>query len=110
MINNLYDDLIIYISYKLDFDSLLNFSITYKNIYYVLNNIFFKNYAINMYSKKFWINAYKRPIINSKPLNNMKKELLRIENFQKKLHEYNIKRWKEKDFYVYWKNNDNISK
>lgn len=105
--NILYDDLIRYISLKLDFNTLLDFSITNKNYNNLLNNDFFKNYAINKFSKEFWIKAYQRPIIYSKPLNNIKKELLRIENFQKRLDNLNINRWIQKDFYDYWQYHDN---
>ena len=39
----------------------------------------------------------------SKPFKDMKKELIRIEFFQKHLDNLNIKRWTKKDFYNYWK-------
>lgn len=100
------DDIIRYIAYKLDFYSILNFSIINKNNYNSLDNNFYHNLAYIYYTKEFWDRAKKRPIHYSLPLKSVKKELIRIENFQKSLDELNNTRWTEKDFYDYWNNND----
>lgn len=104
--NNLNNDIIYYISFKLDFNSLLNFSIIDKNNYQLFDNKFYKYYAIKIFTYDFWIKAEKRPIMYSNPLKNIKMELIRIENFQKNLDNINIKRWTQKDFYDYWKHRD----
>lgn len=104
--NNLNNDIIYYLSFKLDFNSLLNFSIIDKNNYKLFDNKFYKYYAIKIFTYDFWIKAEKRPIMYSNPLKNIKMELIRIENFQKNLDNINIKRWTQKDFYDYWKHYD----
>lgn len=104
--NNLDDDMLYYMSFKLDLNDLLNFSIINKNNYKVFDNRFYINYAINQFSYEFWLRAYKRPIFYSKPLKNIKMELIRIEHFQRGLDNLNINRWSQKDFYDYWYNYD----
>ena len=103
------DDLIRYIALflHLNLNNLLNFSIVNKNINIVIDDIFYKQLAILYYSSDFWKRAYNRPVYISKPLKNIKMELIRIENFQKILDRNNLNRWTQKDFYNYWKaNND----
>jgi hypothetical protein len=100
--NNLDDDMLYYMSFKLDLNDLLNFSIINKNNYKAFDQKFYKYYAIYKYSNEFWIRAYNRPIFYSKPLKNIKMELLRIEHFQRGLDNLNINRWTKKDFYDYW--------
>tara|TARA_B100000989_G_C19232584_1_gene340553 strand:- start:126 stop:512 length:387 start_codon:yes stop_codon:yes gene_type:complete len=100
--NNLNNDILCHISFELNLNNLLNFSIINKNNYKIFDNIFYKNYALKQFSQDFWIKAYERPIIYSKPLNNIKLELIRIEQFQKSLDNLNLDRWTKKDFYNYW--------
>lgn len=102
--DNLNDDIICYLSFKLNLNDLLNFSIINKNNYKILDNNFYINFAINQFSYEFWLKAYRRPKYHSKPLKNIKMELIRIENFQKNLDNLNINRWSKKDFYDYWNN------
>lgn len=71
-----------------------------------IDNRFYFDLAYTLYSKKFWDSALKRPCIISKPLFNYKLELIRIENFQKGLDKLNHDRWTEKDFYNYWKSDN----
>ena len=103
MILILSDDLIRQIANYLTLKEILYFISTNTLINYALDNNFFHKLAIRMYSKEFWINALERPSIISKPLNNFKGELLRIENFQNALDRLNRTRWTNKDFYNYWK-------
>ena len=100
--NNLNNDILCHISFELNLNNLLNFSIINKNNYKIFDNIFYKNYALKQFSQDFWIKAYERPIIYSRPLNNIKLELIRIEQFQKSLDNLNVDRWTKKDFYNYW--------
>ena len=102
--DNLNNDILYYLSFKLDLNNLLNFSIINKNNYKLFDNLFYTKYAIHKYSYEFWIKAYKRPIIYSKPLKSIKLELIRIENFQRGLDILSLNRWTKKDFYDYWSN------
>ena len=90
------------ISNFLNFNDILNFSIISKCFFYLFDNIFYINYANKIFGKEFWKLARSRPKKLSNPLNNMKSELLRIENFQNFLDKLYIKRWKNEDFYLYW--------
>ena len=70
---NLDYDVLREISYKLNLDSILNFSLVNKQIYSALDNVFYKNLAYNYFGKDFWTKAYLRPSRSSKPLKNVKK-------------------------------------
>ena len=48
---------------------------------------------------RFWKRAYNRPVYISKPLKNIKMELIRIENFQI-LDRNNFNRWTQKIFII----------
>lgn len=104
---NLDYDILREISYKLNFESILIFSLVNKQIYSALDNNFYRNLAYNYFGRDFWIKAYLRPLQTSKPLKNIKKELIRIEFFQRKMDALNINRWVKKDFYDYWLYIDN---
>ena len=83
-----YADIIRDIAINLDFKEVLNLTLVNKHIYNSLDNLFFKNLAISYYTREFWIKAKKRPINYSRPLDNMKLELIRIDNFQNHLEHY----------------------
>ena len=95
-------DIIYIISYYLNFYQILNFSIINKYFNEIFNEQYFKNLSIIYYTEEFWILAKRRPIKLSKPLKNFKKEIIRIENFQRTLDNLNYNRWTNKDFYNYW--------
>ena len=99
---NLDYDVLREISYKLNFESILIFSLVNKQIYSALDNVFYKNLAYNYFDRNFWTKAYLRPPRSSKPLKNLKRELIRIELFQRNMDALNINRWVKKDFYNYW--------
>ena len=99
---NLDYDVLREISYKLNLDSILNFSLVNKQIYSALDNVFYKNLAYNYFDRNFQTKAYLRPPKSSKPLKNIKRELIRIELFQRNMDALNINRWVKKDFYNYW--------
>lgn len=96
-------DEIRFIAIFLTINDIINFTNTNKIINIAIDNNFYNDLAIQLYGKAFWKIALNRPPIISKPLFNYKKELLRIENFQKGLDKINAKRWVTKDFYDYWK-------
>lgn len=96
------DDIIFIITNFLNFNDILNFSILDKYYYKLFDDIYYKNLSIKYYTEKFWIYARNRPIKLSKPLKSYKKEIIRIEYFQKRLDNLNNDRWTCKDFYNYW--------
>lgn len=100
------DDLILYITNFINFNDILNLSITHKYLFLLFDENFYKKLAIKYFSKNFWKLAKLRPPKKSLPLKNFKQELIRIENFQKKLDSLNVNRWCKKDFYNYWAFND----
>lgn len=100
--NEFNSDIIYIISYLLNFNDILNLSIINKYYFSLFDDKYYKDLSIIYYSEKFWKLASKRPIKFSKPLESFKKEILRIENFQRKLDNLNYKRWTNKDFYNYW--------
>ena len=100
------NEILLLMGYKLDFNSILSYSIVNKNNYKLFDNIFYQQLSFNYYGSEFWKIACKRPCYTSYPLNNYKQELIRIENFQKQLDKLNQSRWTKKDFYNYWKHRD----
>lgn len=101
------NDLLLFISSKLDFNSILNYSSINKNNFKLFDDSFYKELSELYYGSEFWAIASKRPVCISKPLKKFKLELIRIENFQGHLDYLNINRWTKKDFYNYWKHRDN---
>ena len=99
-------DLIRIIADSLNFKEILKYSTINKFLYKNIDNNFYKKIAVKYYSKDFWNKASQRPILYSKPLKNIKMELIRIEIFQKTLERCEKKRWSQQDFYNYWKFND----
>ena len=105
MLTILNDDIIRYISDFLDFKSIIYFKSTNNSLKNILDNIFFKNFAIKEFGMEFWERARARPTNISKPLNSMYEELIRIEKFQKYVEKYNNKRWTKQNFYTFWQVN-----
>ena len=95
-------DLVESIMKNLQLDDILLFSITNKEYHKMLNNLFYLNLAIDIYGKEFWVKAFSRPTIESKPLNSMKLELIRIERFQTRVYKSISRRWTNDDFYSFW--------
>lgn len=100
--NNFNDDIITYISLFLTFKDILLYSQINKYYKNLFDLIFYKNLAIKLYTIDFWQKAYNRPINTSKPLKNIKEELIRIELFQEKLFKYCNYKFTIQDFYKYW--------
>ena len=103
-------DIIITIAQNLNLQDILNFSIINREILNIFDENFFFNLAIKYYSHDFWHKASKRPKHISCPLNSMKLELIRIENFQNILISFRLPRWRELEFYKYWELKNKISK
>ena len=103
MFTNLNQDIIRNLAYYLDLLSILNLSQVDRINYYSLDELFYRCYAVFIYGEEFWIRATMRPIEKSRPLLTAKRELIRIELFQKMLDALNNNRWTQKDFYNYWK-------
>ena len=105
MLNFLPNDIFLKILYNFkNIKELLRLSETDKNINLLMDDNLYFNWGKNLYTKKCWKKAKNLDSIISKPLKNMKLELIRIEKFQ----DYNIKhgyqRWENKDFFIYWEN------
>ena len=101
--DKLNNDVVELIMKNLQLYDILLFSITNKEYYKMLNNLFYFNLAIDIYGKEFWAKAFFRPKIKSKPLNSMKLELIRIERFQTRVYKSISRRWTNEDFYNFWK-------
>ena len=101
MYKNLNQDIIRNLAYYLDLLSILNLSQVNKINYYSLDELFYRCYAVFIYGEEFWNRAMMRPIQKSQPFITIKRELIRIELFQKMLDSLNINRWTNKDFYNY---------
>ena len=105
--DKLNNDVVELIMKNLQLYDILLFSITNKEYYKLLNNLFYLNLAIDIYGKEFWAKAFLRPKIKSKPLNSMKLELIRIERFQTRVYKSISRRWTNEDFYNFWKGDFN---
>ena len=105
--DKLNNDVVELIMKNLQLYDILLFSITNKEYYKMLNNLFYLNLAIDIYGKEFWAKAFLRPKIKSKPLNSMKLELIRIERFQTRVYKSISRRWTNEDFYNFWKGDFN---
>jgi hypothetical protein len=68
----------------------------------MLDNNIYTLWAQFIYSPEFWIKAEKRSPIVSKPLQNIKLELVRLENFNNFNRKQRLKLWKNEDYYKYW--------
>ena len=91
-------DTIFVICNNLNFTDILTLSHTTRFINELLDKKFYINLAYKIYHRYLTLNY----------LNNMDKievkfELLRLQNFQRRLDNLNNSRWTNKDFYNYWK-------
>ena len=87
----------------LTFNELLKFTYINSLCNKAIDNNFYHNLALKLYSNNFWNSGINKSHLISMPFFNYKKELLRIENYQNSLDKMNINRWTNKDFYNYWK-------
>ena len=102
-------DIIKYIALKLkNYKDMISFISSSKFIYKSIDDNFFRDFAYELYSKNFWIIASNRPVIKSKPLSTIYKELVRIEQFQKYQENNNRERWSTNQFYRYWNSFDKL--
>lgn len=89
---------------------LMNLSSIDKNMFEIFGNNLYIDWGRNLYSAEFWNRASQRTSCISKPLCNMKMELLRIDNFQKHIVKHRHEMWTSEDFYSYWSSLEKIWK
>jgi len=103
MFNKIYDDLLLMILFNLtNINDIINLSEINTVIYKSINNDIYIEWGRNLYSKNFWDRATKRRPIHSKPLPNMKMELLRIQRFNDVQIKHGHQLWSKEDYYKYW--------
>ena len=85
-----------------DINEVINISCINQKIYKILDNNFYIYWARHLYTDEFWKRANKRSKILSRPLPNMKLELLRLNQFDKIQRENGYELWKNEDYYKYW--------
>ena len=109
MFSILYDDLLLLLLCNFtNINDVTNFASINNEIHLSVNNDMYINWGRNMYTKNFWNKAKKREPRNSKPLSNMRLELLRIDNFQKNNIRFGYEPWTNDDFFKYWESIDNF--
>jgi len=81
---------------------LINYTSINKIIYNFFDNNQFLYWGRNFYSIKFWNKVKNQSRYLSRPLTNMKLELIRLNNFLEfqKIHGHEL--WQKEDFYLYW--------
>lgn len=95
MLSTLPTDVLYKIAMILDnIQDVINFSCSNREIYSLFDDVQYTYWGRNMYSYKFI----------SKPIKNMKIELLRIHNFTKAQIKYGHPLWNKEDYYLYWSN------
>ena len=103
MFYKLYYDIIEIIVLNLsDIRDIINFSMSNKLLNKTINDTLFTSWARNKYSDEFWEKAKKRTPILSKPLCNMKYELIRLYNFELTQIKEKHTLWNSEDYYLYW--------
>lgn len=86
----------------------INISSINKETYKLFDDNLYLYWGRNLYTKEFWDKARIRTPSVSKPLINMKMELLRIHNFQNHLKKHGFSMWNNEDFYKYWDSMEKI--
>ena len=103
LFNILYYDIIeIIILHFSNLIDVINLSNTNKYLNLLFNDRLYTSWGRYIYSDEFWLKAKSRTPILSKPLPNMKLELLRLYNFEKEQLKYRHQLWSKKDYYMYW--------
>ena len=77
-------------------------SFTNSLAYKLFDNLIYIYWGINLYTKEFWEKAEQRTRHISKPLINMKMELLRLDKFKKHQLKNGHQLWSNDDYYQYW--------
>ena len=105
MISVLPTDILFMIATSLDnVQDVISFSRSNREIYSFFDDTQYMDWGRNIYTREFWSKAEKRNKSISKPLKNMKMELLRIHNFTKMQIRHGQPLWTREDYYLYWKN------
>ena len=84
-------------------NDLVNISYINRATYKLFDDNLYTMWGRHIYSNEFWNIANKRTHILSKPLSNMKMELLRINEFNNCQRKHGYEIWKKEDYYIYWK-------
>ena len=87
-----------------DINDIVSLSFVNKNMNFTTDNNAYMNWGRFMYTNEFWDRAKKREPEVSRPLINMRMELLRIDRFQKNNIKHGFQLWTNEDFYKYWNN------
>jgi len=85
-----------------DINNVINISAINHELFNTLDDTFYTLLAQYIYTSEFWKRADKRSKILSKPLPNMKLELLRLDKFDNFQIKYGCEPWKNEDYYLYW--------
>ena len=108
MLCQLPDDLILMIIFNLNsIHDVINLSSINKATYKLFDDNLYIDWGRNQYSNEFWDRAHKRSPIVSKPLLNMKMELLRLDKFTDYQIRHGLELWTNEDFYKYWHSMEN---
>jgi len=103
MMSLLPNDILLIILFNLtEINDVIGLALIDKTMYVNLDNSMYIYWGINLYSSEFWKKANKRTPNLSKPLINMKMELLRLDKFEKYQVINGHKRWTNEDYYKYW--------
>ena len=94
------NDLVELIMKKLQLDDILLFSITNKEYYKMLDDLFYLNIAIDIYGKNFSKGFLDQQLnLNHKFY---KIRINKIERFQTRVYKSISRRWTNNDFYSFW--------
>jgi hypothetical protein len=81
---------------------IINLSIVNKDTYTIFDDYIYMYWGRYIYTNEFWEKAQQRSPKVSRPLLNMKQELLRINKFTNHLIKHGMEIWTKKDYYIYW--------
>ena len=84
-------------------DDVLHLSNTNKNLYIFFDHNLYTSWGHNLYTIEFWEQARKRTPAKSKPMLNMKMELIRINNFEMYLTKLGYPIWTRQEYFLYWR-------
>ena len=108
MFNKLYNDVFLLILFNLTtIDDIISLSESSKCLNNKIDNYIYLQWGRYTYTNDFWNRALQRNPIVSKPLGNIKLELLRIKNFTELQIKNGHEPWNKKDYYKYWNSMEN---
>jgi len=103
MFNKLYNDVFLLILFNLtNLDNIISLSESNRYLNNKIDNYIYLEWGRYIYTNDFWNRAIQRNPIVSKPLANIKLELLRIKNFTELQIKNGYQPWNKQDYYKYW--------